>query len=94
MGRFENCLKIIFGTETTPIETLMFETVAWWPGLALQKKGYLEHLEHEINKELVVLVQMLKYNLKLQTMWLAPGVGPVKIETLDGYAELIDFEIK
>ena len=72
----------------------MFETVAWGPGLALQKKGYLEHLEHEINKELVVLVQMLKYNLKLQTMWLAPGVGPVQIETLDGYAELIDFNIK
>lgn len=26
VGRFENCLKIVYGTETTPIETLMFET--------------------------------------------------------------------
>ncbi len=89
VGRFENCLKIVYGTETTPIETLMFETFGGWPIAGLQV-----HLEHEINKELVVLVRMLKYNLKLQTMWLAPGVGPVKIETLDGYAELIDFDIK
>ena len=89
VGRFENCLKIVYGTETTPLETLMFEIFGGWPPV-----GLLEHLEHEINKELVVLVQMLKYNLKLQTMWLAPGVGPVQIETLDGYAELIDFDIK
>ena len=95
VGRFDHCLKIVYGTETTPLETLMFETVEVGPGVPAEaKKGLLEHLEHEINKELAVLVPMLKYNLKLQTMWLAPGVGPVKIETLDGYAELIDYEIK
>ena len=95
VGRFENCLKIVYGTETTPLETLMFETVEVALGVSAEaKKGLVEHLEHEINKELAVLVPMLKYNLKLQTMWLAPGVGPVKIETLDGYAELIDYEIK
>ena len=27
-------------------------------------------------------------------MWLARGVGPVKIETPDGMAELIDYDIK
>ena len=27
-------------------------------------------------------------------MWLAPGVGPVKIETPNGIAELIDYGIK
>ena len=92
VGRFENCLKIVYGTETTPLETLMFKPE---PTNRLNRlKGSLEHLEHEISKELAVLVPMLKYNLKLQTMWLAPGVGPVKIETLDGYAELIDYEIK
>jgi hypothetical protein len=32
--------------------------------------------------------------LGLQTVWLAPGVGPVKIETPHGIAELIDYEIK
>ncbi len=93
VGRFENCLKIVYGTETTPLETLMFEVVR--PGFpAVARKGLDEHLEDEINKELAVLVPMLKYNLKLQTMWLAPGVGPVKIETLDGYAELIDYDVK
>ena len=92
VGRFENCLKIVYGTETTPLETLMFKPE---PTNRLNRlKGSLEHLEHEISKELAVLVPMLKYNLKLQTMWLAPGVGPVKIETLDGYAELIDYEVK
>lgn len=92
-GRFEGCLKIIYDTEISPLKTLLFETMG--PGVhPKEKKGWLEHLEHEINKELVVLVQMLKYNLKLQAMWLAPDVGPVKIETLDGYAELIDYDIK
>ena len=32
--------------------------------------------------------------LGFETIWLAPGVGPVKIETVDGIAELIDYEIK
>ena len=32
--------------------------------------------------------------LELQTVWLAPGVGSVKIETPDGISELIDYAIK
>ena len=32
--------------------------------------------------------------LKFETVWLAPNVGPVKIETFDGIAELIDYDIK
>ena len=95
MGRFENCLKLEYSAEATPVKTLVYEIGA---GIVIRHReiseSFLEHLEDEINKELAVLVPMLKYNLKLQTMWLAPGVGPVKIETLDGYAELIDYEIK
>ena len=94
-GRFENCLKIVYGTEISPLETLQLATIEVGPGVPAERlKGYREHLEHEISKELVVFVQMLKYNLKLQTMWLAPGVGPVKIGTPNGIAELIDYDIK
>ena len=32
--------------------------------------------------------------MQLGAVWLAPGVGPVKIETLNGIAELIDYEVK
>ena len=32
--------------------------------------------------------------LGFETVWLAPGVGPVKIETPNGIAELIDYEKK
>ena len=31
--------------------------------------------------------------LGFETVWLAPGVGPVIIETPNGIAELIDYEI-
>ena len=94
-GRFENCLKIVYGTEINPLETLELVTVEVGPAVpAGGLKGYGEHLEHEISKELAVLVPMLKYTLNLQTIWLAPGVGPVKIETPNGIAELIDYEIK
>lgn len=55
---------------------------------------YLETVESEIRKELTDLSLHLTPKLELQTVWLAPGVGPVKIETLHGYAELIDYEIK
>lgn len=32
--------------------------------------------------------------LELLTTWLALGVRPVKLETIDGYAERIDYERK
>ena len=57
-------------------------------------RAFREHMQDEIHKELTMLLPMLMQNLNLQTMWLAPGVGPVKIETADGIAELIDYEVK
>ena len=55
---------------------------------------YLETIEWEIRKELTDLSMHLTTKLELNTVWLAPGVGPVKIETPSGVAELIDYEIK
>ncbi len=54
----------------------------------------LETVESEIREELNDLLMHLMPKLGLQTVWLAPGVGPVKIETPNGIAELIDYEIK
>ena len=55
---------------------------------------YLETIESEIRKELTDLSMHLTTKLELHTVWLAPGVGPIKIETPNGIAELIDYEIK
>ena len=96
IGRFENCLKLEYSTEATPVETLVYEIGEWKArdNTEDQNKALLEHLEDELNRELTVLLPMLMQNLNMRTMWLAPGIGPVKIETPDCIAELIDYEIK
>ena len=95
IGRFENCLKLEYSTDATPVETLVYETGELRARNTDQEnKSFLEHLEDEINSELTKLLPSLMQNLNLQTVWLAPGVGPVKIETPDGIAELIDYDIK
>ena len=94
IGRFENCLKLEYSVEATPVETLLYEiggrNARWDEG---KHKSLLEHLEDELNSELTKLLTSLMQNLNLQTMWLAPDVGPVKIETPNGIAELIDYQI-
>ena len=95
IGGFENCLKLGYSAEATPVKTLVYEIGEKKVRRHREiNESFLEHLEDEINRELTVLLPSLMQTLNLQTMWLAPGVGPVKIETLDGYAELIDYEIK
>ena len=95
-GRFENCLKLEYSAEATPVETLVYEIGAWNARdyTKDQNKALLEHLEDELNSELTKLLPSLMQNLNLQTMWLAPSVGPVKIETPNGIAELVDYDIK
>ena len=94
IGGFENCLKIECDVETTPVKTLVYK-----PGelrankTAEANNAFLELLEDELNSELTKLLPSLMQTLNLQTMWLAPGVGPVKIETPNGIAELIDYQI-
>ena len=95
IGRFENCLKLENSAEATPVETLVYETGELRARNTDQEnKSFLGHLEDEINSELTKLLPSLMQNLNLRTMWLAPGVGPVKIEIPNGIAELIDYEVK
>ena len=51
-------------------------------------------IESDIHVELTDLLMAIMPELGFETVWLAPGVGPVKIETPNGIAELIDYEIK
>ena len=95
MGLFEDCLKIQYDADLPSIETQEFKIGEWnllTPGNVL--RALVEHLENELRKELASLLTELMPRLHLQTMWLAPGVGPVKIETPNGIAELIDYEVK
>ena len=50
-------------------------------------------IESDIHVELTDLLMAIMPELGFETVWLAPGVGPVKIETPNGIAELIDDEI-
>ena len=95
LGQFHDCLKIQYEAELSAVITKLFD-----PGsvgkldLKDNREKLVTSLEDEINKEFATLLMKLMPRLHLQTMWLAPGVGPVKIETPDGIAELIDYEIK
>ena len=90
VGAFEDCFKIQYEAEMTSYRTIEFRDL----DRMIAPEVYLETVESEIREELNDLLMHLMPKLGLQTVWLAPGVGPVKIETPNGIAELIDYEIK
>ena len=90
-GTFRDCLKIQY--EAGPISIKTLEFVDDDPPLIHDLSEQLKAFELTLHDELTDVLNHLMPKLGLQTMWLAPGVGPVKIETLDGYAELIDYHI-
>ena len=89
-GEFEDCFKIQYEAKLTSYRTVEFRDIE----RMISPEVYLETIESEIRKELTDLSMHLTTKLELQTVWLAPGMGPVKIETPKGIAELIDYEIK
>ena len=91
-GAFEDCLKIQYEAKLTSFTTVEFRDTVW-PHIK-PVSGELKVMESTLRDELTDLLAYLMPKLGLQTVWLAPGVGPVKIETLDGIAELIDYEVK
>ena len=90
-GAFEDCLKIQYEAMQTSFTTEECRDLLpeWAPTPA-----ECEGVESAIREELTELLTYLMTKLGLQTVWLAPRVGPVKIETPNGIAELIDYEIK
>lgn len=89
-GEFEDCLKIQYEAKLTSYRTVEFRDI----DRMISPEVYLETIESEIRKELTDLSMHLTTKLELHTVWLAPGVGPIKIEMPNGIAELIEYEIK
>ena len=88
-GAFEDCLKIRY-----EITRIYFETTEFNTGWLIFEQKELKLYEAELRKELTTLFRDGLPRMQLGAVWLAPGVGPVKIETPNGIAELIDYEVK
>ena len=88
-GAFEGCLKIQYEMTRMFFETTEFSTT---PLVFEQKK--LDLYETELRKELTVLFTDGLPRMQLGAIWLAPDVGPVKIERADGISELISYDVK
>ena len=93
-GTFEDCLKIQYQAKVLSFETTEFRSMAGQPPPTKELESYLRLLESDIREELTNLMISVMSELGFETVWLAPGVGPVKIETPNGIAELIDYEVK
>ncbi|MDE0300861.1 MAG: hypothetical protein OXN17_19660 [Candidatus Poribacteria bacterium] len=93
-GSFQDCLKVQYEAGPILISTLQFVEVGPLAGIGELTPEELKAFELTLHDELTALLAHLMPKLGLQTMWLAPGVGPVKIETPNGIAELIDYDIK
>ena len=64
----------------------------------IQKEKFRLALEEEIQDEITLLIELLMSKIHLETMWFAPGVGPVKFEgsneRITSAIVLIDYDIK
>ena len=90
-GMFENCIQIQYKGDQHEIQIKDF----WHVHQQLAgKEVFFDSLEKALLSDITELYKRLTPHLHLQTIWLAPGVGPVKIETPYGIAELIDYDIK
>ena len=91
-GKFNDCVGIYYDANVTPVTT---KEIAVGKNHDTKKvPQLLSVLESDLNEELKDLFMLVKPKLGFENMWLAPGVGPVKIETPNGIAELIDYEVK
>ena len=91
-GIFEDCLNIQYGAKPPTVKSKEFTDQAEAPENVKVKRR--KHMEAEIRSELTTLLTHMLPRLGLESMWLAPGVGPVKMEGAEGRAILIDYEIK
>ena len=88
-GAFEGCLKIRYEMTRIYLETTEFNT-NW---LIFEQKE-LKLYEAELRKELTALFRDGLPRMQLGTVWLAPDIGPVRIERADGISELISYDVK
>ncbi|MDE0040409.1 MAG: hypothetical protein OXT74_00080 [Candidatus Poribacteria bacterium] len=91
-GIFEDCLNIQYQAMPPSVRTSEFTDQAEAPENVKIKRR--KHMEAELRKELTTLLTHMMPKLGLESMWLAPGVGPVEIKSAEGTAVLIDYDIK
>ena len=88
-GAFKDCLKIQY-----EMTRLSFETTEFSAARLIIEQRQLDLLEAELRKELTTLFRDVLPRMQLGAVWLAPDVGPVKIERADGISELISYDVK
>ena len=88
-GAFKDCLKIQY-----EMTRLSFETTEFTVSRPVFEQRQLELLEAELRKELTTLFKDALPRMQLGAVWLAPDVGPVRIERADGISELISYDVK
>ena len=72
---------------------LSFETTEFSTAALIFEQRQLDLLEAELRKELTTLFRDGLPRMQLGAVWLAPDVGPVKIELADGISELISYDV-
>ena len=87
-GAFKDCLKIQYEMTRLSFETTEF-SVHW----LFFEQRQLELFEAELRKELTTLFRDALPGMQLGAVWLAPDVGPVKIQRADGISELISYDV-
>ena len=92
-GIFEDCINIHYEAKPPSVKTIGF---ADWSEVPEENVKIMrrKHMETELRKELTTLSTHMMPKLGLESAWLAPGVGPVRIESEEGRAVLIDYEVK
>ena len=73
---------------------LSFETTEFTVDRPVFEQRKLELFEAELRKELITLFRDALPKMQLGAVWLAPDVGPVRIERADGISELISYDVK
>ncbi|MDE0299625.1 MAG: hypothetical protein OXN17_13415 [Candidatus Poribacteria bacterium] len=88
-GAFANCLKIQY-----KMTRLFLKTTEFTVSRPVFEQKLLDLYENELSKELTTLFRDALPRMQLGAVWLAPGVGPVRIERADGISELISYDVK
>ncbi len=91
-GIFEDCINIHYEAKPLSVKTKEFTDQREAPEDV--KRKFRKHMEAEIREELTTLLTRVMPKLGLESVWLAPGVGPVRLKSAEGTTVLIDYEVK
>ena len=91
-GTFASCVEFQYRPEILLPETIEYRFAHKKDAYKKQEKRRL--YEDVIQQETKVLARLLQSEIRMETMWFAPAVGPVEFEGENGTVVLIDYEIK